>query len=214
MRPASFTTHDSQPTTHARRSAFTLIEMLTTVAVLIILLGLMIDLAGYVRNRSANDLTRQVLAGLDVAMSQYISAHQMMPAAHPFATDANLNEDEDALLQSALENNRDFVAALKADNLLRRRRFLASAGLDLRRRHPQRRLGHADRLHAHQPPPDRDGPRRQRLLLLRRPRPPIQNPRRQPVQLRSGKWGIAAGNDQDPIPDEMTNAQTRMTNPG
>jgi type II secretory pathway pseudopilin PulG len=118
MHPAFFPTHDPQPTTLARRSAFTLIEMLTTVAVLIILLGLMIDLAGYVRNRSANDLTRQVLAGLDVAMSQYISAHKMMPAVHPFATDANLNEDEDTLLQSALENNRDFVAALKANNLL------------------------------------------------------------------------------------------------
>jgi hypothetical protein len=92
--------------------------MLTTVAVLIILLGLMIDLAGYVRNRSANDLTRQVLAGLDVAMNQYITKYQAMPQPHPFARDSDLNEDEDALLQSALENNRDFVAALKADNLL------------------------------------------------------------------------------------------------
>src|SRR5258708_5078578 len=41
------------------RTAFTLLEMLTTVAVLIILLGLMVDLAGYVRNRSATDLARQ-----------------------------------------------------------------------------------------------------------------------------------------------------------
>src|SRR5690242_20608970 len=49
----------------ARSRAFTLIEMLTTVAVLIIVLGLMVSLARYVRDRSANELTQNLLLRLD-----------------------------------------------------------------------------------------------------------------------------------------------------
>src|SRR3954463_10644943 len=87
------------------RRGFTLIEMLTTVAVLIIVLGLMVDLAGYVRNRSANDLTRQVLAALDATMNQYLTTHKTIPQIAPFTNDPNLNEDEDTLLRAATENN-------------------------------------------------------------------------------------------------------------
>src|SRR3954468_23106406 len=53
------------------RSAFTLIEMITTVAALVILLGLMVSLARDVRNRSANELTGEVLEKLDRALMQY-----------------------------------------------------------------------------------------------------------------------------------------------
>src|SRR4051812_42696301 len=56
----------------ARRRGFTLIEMLTTVAVLIIVLGLMVSLARHVRDQSAQQLTRQTLKQLDALMSDYM----------------------------------------------------------------------------------------------------------------------------------------------
>jgi len=51
-----------------RRSGFTLVEMLTTVAMLIIMLGLMVSLARYVRRRSPEDLTRRILVNVHTAM--------------------------------------------------------------------------------------------------------------------------------------------------
>jgi hypothetical protein len=92
--------------------------MLTTVAVLIILLGLMVDLAGYVRNRSATDLARQVLAGLDQAMQSYHDTYGEYPPAHPFTSGSELSEDEETLLKNARQNNRDFVWSLGAAGLL------------------------------------------------------------------------------------------------
>src|SRR5215203_6362133 len=53
------------------RSAFTLVEMLTTVAVLVIVLGLMTSLARDVRTRSAERLTKDVLHRLDLLVAQY-----------------------------------------------------------------------------------------------------------------------------------------------
>src|SRR5436189_5604015 len=53
------------------RRAFTLIEMLTTVAVLVIVLGLMVSLARDVRNRSADRLTKDLLRRLDTLVAQY-----------------------------------------------------------------------------------------------------------------------------------------------
>ena len=47
------------------RRAFTLVEMLTTVAALVILLGLMVSLARDVRRRSATELTNEIIARLD-----------------------------------------------------------------------------------------------------------------------------------------------------
>jgi hypothetical protein len=92
--------------------------MLTVVAVLIILLGLMVDLAGYVRNRSATDLAHQVLAGLDDAMQKYHDTYNAYPEVHPFTAGTELAEDEEMLLRNARQNNRDFVEALKAAGLL------------------------------------------------------------------------------------------------
>jgi prepilin-type N-terminal cleavage/methylation domain-containing protein len=102
------------------RRGFTLLEMLTTVAVLIILFGLMIDLANRVRNRSATDLARQVLGDLDAAMQQYHDRFSDYPPVHPFTSSPDLAEDEDTLLRSARQNNRDFVARLDEANLLDR----------------------------------------------------------------------------------------------
>src|SRR3954467_8665224 len=91
-----------------RAGGFTSLEMLTTVAVLILLLGLMVDLAGYVRNRSATDLARTVLAGLDTAMEQDPADAQRYPSGPAFTHDPQLRDDEDQLLANARQNNRDF----------------------------------------------------------------------------------------------------------
>src|SRR6476646_10170839 len=111
-----------------KRSGFTLLEMLTTVAVLIILLGLMVDLAGYVRNRSASDLSRQVLAGLDVAMEEYHARFSDYPPIHVFTNDPQLREREDSLLSSARQNNREYVAALSGAGLLKKPPFVGLPG--------------------------------------------------------------------------------------
>jgi prepilin-type N-terminal cleavage/methylation domain-containing protein len=50
------------------RRGFTLIEMLTTVTALVILLGLMVSLARYVRSRSSEELTRTLLGRLEKAV--------------------------------------------------------------------------------------------------------------------------------------------------
>src|SRR5438128_1218948 len=110
------------------RAGFTLLEMLTTVAVLVIVLGLMVDLAGYVRNRSATDLAHQVLASLDAAMQTYQKTYHTYPAIHPFTETADLSEDEETLLRNARQNNRDFVAALTAAGLLKPERITGQSG--------------------------------------------------------------------------------------
>src|SRR5437762_12966239 len=84
--------------------AFTLIEMLTTVAVLVIVLGLMVSLARDVRNRSAERLTKDLLRRLDLLVAQYkarslkpLSEEQRKayPLVHPlFSPDANELPDE------------------------------------------------------------------------------------------------------------------------
>src|SRR6478672_5781063 len=53
------------------RLGFTLVEMLTTVAVLVIVLGLMVSLARDVRTRSADRLTKDLLRRLDTLVAQY-----------------------------------------------------------------------------------------------------------------------------------------------
>jgi type II secretory pathway pseudopilin PulG len=123
----------------ARHRAFTLLEMLTTVAVLIIVLGLMVSLARYVRNHSATQLTRDVLAHLDEAMIRYMRRNSptsgpaseaptntpitgaavagAVPPVRSLARDGTLPSDERQLLAAAAENNRQFVAALRSELL-------------------------------------------------------------------------------------------------
>src|SRR3954471_3318186 len=65
------------------RSGFTLIEMLTTVAALIIVLGLMVSLARYVRDRSAQQLTRDTLRPLERLMGEYVDNNGRLPVIDP-----------------------------------------------------------------------------------------------------------------------------------
>lgn len=104
--------------------------MLATVAVLVILLGVMVSLARHVRERSAQALTKGLLKQLDAAMGEYgrrdegrlpgVAAFPpaaavaaatgttgQMPLDPPFA-------DRKLLLEAASANNRDLVRAFKA----------------------------------------------------------------------------------------------------
>src|SRR3954470_24422361 len=67
-----------------RRRAFSLIEMLATVAALVILLGLMVSLARYVRRQASDQLTKQLLAQLDVLVRRYQERYQTLRAVTEF----------------------------------------------------------------------------------------------------------------------------------
>jgi type II secretory pathway pseudopilin PulG len=123
------------------RRGFTLIEMLTVVAALIILLGLMVSLAWDVRRQSSERLTKDLLRKLDVLMAQYVARHKQLPqvtplietraagraapqpASKPALHGARLQTrpadeelpDEETLLTAAEMNNREVVMALRAD---------------------------------------------------------------------------------------------------
>jgi len=103
-------------------SGFTLVEMLTTVALLIIMLGLMVSLAWSVRRQSSERLTKGLLLKLDALMTQYVAHHKQLPEVTPLvdtsraatqAVEADL-PDEETLLSAAELNNRDFVLALRS----------------------------------------------------------------------------------------------------
>lgn len=105
-------TSPTLPPDRTRRSrGFTLVEMLSTVALLIIILGLMVSLARYVRRRSAEDLTRKILVNLHTAMQEYTRRHGV-PQFDSFIEGPNA--DESALQRTAEVNNRQFVQFFRA----------------------------------------------------------------------------------------------------
>ena len=110
------------PRRQLSRPGFTLLEMLTTVAVLIIVLGLMVSLARYVRNQLAVELTKGLLHKLDELTAVYHDRHSAWPRVTPFVGAGPL-PDEQTLQQLALRNNRDFVFALRSDGLLAEESF-------------------------------------------------------------------------------------------
>jgi hypothetical protein len=120
------------PCARPPRRAFTLVEMLATVAALIIVLGLMVSLARYVRGRAADQLTKDLLVKLDALAAAYHERYGAWPAAAPFVGPADATgpttgiagttdrradpslPDEAALLRAARANNREIVARLRA----------------------------------------------------------------------------------------------------
>lgn len=101
---------------HGRAAGFTLIEMLTTVAILIIVLGLMVSLARYVRRRSAEELTRRILVNLHTAMLEYAQQNpqQGVPGFEPLIDPRDPKAPDEASLQrTSLNNNRQFVQFLR-----------------------------------------------------------------------------------------------------
>lgn len=96
--------------------------MLTTVAALVIVLGLMVSLARYERRRSAENFTREdVLARLDtlLARREIIENKALQEALADPATVTRLirpssHEPEETLLQfNAVRNNNEFVITFK-----------------------------------------------------------------------------------------------------
>ena len=98
-----------------RRSGFTLLEMLTTVAALIIILGLMVSLSNRVRNVAAVELSKDLLRRLDGLMDQYEARYHQLPTITPFIDPNNSDPREEALQFAARENNRDLMSVLRMD---------------------------------------------------------------------------------------------------
>lgn len=91
------------------KSAFTLTEMFTTVAILVIVLGLMVSLARDVRTRSAQELSRDLLARLDGAILAYHQRAGALPPVQPL--DPNL--DEGVVQRHASVTNLQVIRALR-----------------------------------------------------------------------------------------------------
>ncbi|MBC7785367.1 MAG: type II secretion system protein, partial [Burkholderiales bacterium] len=101
----------------SRRSAFTLIEMLTTVAILIIVLGLMVSLAREVRYRSAEVLTKELLTHLDELTQSFKQRKGRLPNLEMLlpanVTQADANEAK--VRAAARLNNEALVNELKGE---------------------------------------------------------------------------------------------------
>ena|SRR2546421_1176358 len=102
------------------RRAFTLIEMLTTVAVLVIVLGMMVSLARDVRTRSADRLTKDILRRLDTLVAEYKSKtlkgmSEKQRREHPVVAALFDNDppEENHLRDNAKRNNADVIRALR-----------------------------------------------------------------------------------------------------
>lgn len=86
--------------------------MLTTIAVLVIVFGLVISLANFVRNTSATDLTVSLLRKMEEQLTQYSRrSYGQLPSVAPFDPSPDQPEDV-ALFRAARQNNEDLVKAL------------------------------------------------------------------------------------------------------
>jgi hypothetical protein len=122
--------------------------MLATVAALVILLGLMVSFARYVRRQASDELTRQILTQLDLLVQQYQTRYHMLPVVPPFVETApgvaraghatslpttpapmlavpadDTLPDEKTLQHNAQANNRAIVAALRIEARRRQSEF-------------------------------------------------------------------------------------------
>ena len=92
--------------------------MLTIVALLIIILGLMVNIARDVRQSSATHLTLRLLANLDLSMQHYLARHNQVPHVAPIVPPDRSLPDEEPLLRAARKNNEDVIRALRSEGLL------------------------------------------------------------------------------------------------
>ena len=98
-----------------RRSAFTMIEMLTTVAILIIVLGLMVSLAREVRYRSAEQLTKELLLHLDELTQSFKQRKGRLPNVEMLIPSDVMSADEAKVRAIARINNEALVNELKGE---------------------------------------------------------------------------------------------------
>ncbi|HRK31381.1 MAG TPA: type II secretion system protein [Tepidisphaeraceae bacterium] len=101
------------PSLLPRRRAFTLIEVLVTIAALIIIMGLAVSLAREVRRRSADGVTRELLTELETTIRRYQQQHAgTLPAVAPLISTPEPG-DPATLGRAARRNNEDFVLAIR-----------------------------------------------------------------------------------------------------
>lgn len=96
----------------AFRRGFTLLEMLTAVAALVIVLGLMVSLARHVRNRSREQLTSAVLTRLEQLLAQYQPLESQLRQVPPLVRDGN--GDEANVRSAAMSNSAAVVRVLRS----------------------------------------------------------------------------------------------------
>lgn len=109
-----------------RSGAYTLVEMLTTIAVLVIAMGLMVSLARRVRAQSAESVTKSLLRSLDTLMSQYYGRYHRLPTISPFVPPGlaeGQSPDEQTLQHTAIRNNRELLHVLRGQADLTSRAF-------------------------------------------------------------------------------------------
>ncbi len=94
-----------------RYRAFTIVELLIVIAVLIIVLGMMTNLARSVRVGYATDVTKDLLRQLDIAVTQYRERFDRVPDVTPLVPNEG-SYDDTILRKNALLNNRQIVATL------------------------------------------------------------------------------------------------------
>jgi hypothetical protein len=98
---------------------YTIVEMLATVAGLLIAMGLMMNLTRHVRSSSASSLTKDLLRRLDSAMARYVRRDGGLPSTgNPFILENEVVVDDAALARRAQINSQAVVRLLKADHLL------------------------------------------------------------------------------------------------
>ncbi len=94
------------------RKGFTILELITTLSLVVIILGLAVSLARYVRTNSADQVTRKVLVELEQALQAYRKLdvqHRQYPPAAIVPDDVS----EDQLNTILLENNKQLVELLR-----------------------------------------------------------------------------------------------------
>lgn len=98
--------------------------MLATVAALVIIFGIIVDLARHVRNRSAGELTRRLLADLDQALARY-QARYLQPPAVPALIPVDQPDwpSREGLDVRAQANSGQWVRALRTSGELGERMF-------------------------------------------------------------------------------------------
>jgi hypothetical protein len=101
------------------RPGYTVVEMLTTIAALIIVLGLMVSLTGHVRASSSEVITKDLLRRLDQAMSRYTGQNGGFPPnIPPFIEGQAPIVDEAPLARRAEINNQSVIRLLKSYHAL------------------------------------------------------------------------------------------------
>lgn len=140
-------------------SAFTLLEMLTTVAALVIVLGLMVSLARDVRNRSADQVTKDLLRKLDRLMQNYHDRYEgALPVTTPLIGEGAVPEEQE-LARAAMRNNAEVARAFRgqADPAEPPATFFDAWGhpvVFMPRQHPAIGMAAGDRFFFFSPGPD------------------------------------------------------------